>query len=1125
MLEENQLHTFSNPRRARIYRLLSLLGYGPAQFFRDACWLMENEHVLLSTSHLVGHLFREVESALRAVVGAIIPEPEDSKGDNHKAQIRAILAGLDMEETHPVAQAWLKFPGKMETQAHRHHLNPPRPVSESRQQWEEFLDILEYVLDQYEKRFFKTYDLLDTILCHEKPSKDDLERLADKCPNNVLSRGYFFEKLESPDWIAPLASNGFFSTPPANELIGEHEGWIRWPESRYLRRMAAKAPEAVKLAFEGMKDTDNPFVHANVIGAALQMPGHLAASLSAITRNWIEKSDDIDLLVAIDLGKLVTHLAKGGEEEALKLAAALLDVLPGPRYVKCATEESCPEDMAFLSLPRPRVRVEAYFEELLRDLVTPLVDFAGLETITLLAQLLAKAITLSSLQSDIRQPQDDSVIWFPAIGRPEHLTSDINQLLALALTDAVIRFVGNDESKLEASIQELEKNNWHIYSRIAMYILANKDCSTRKMIKAYLLNRSLFRLYDVEHEYFLLAAKHFPRLTPVEQERVLTWINEGPVEFELGPTEEDEKRQLALKTWKCRCLHYLREHLVGSGREQYEQLLEEVGTTGQEDLAEERSTKSWIGPTSPLSLQEIEQMPENDLLIFLQEWTEPGGWASPTPEGLGRTLSAAVFQNPTRFASLTPHLRECEPTYLRGVFHGFEQCSRDGKLFSWPPVLELAQWVVDHHAGESDSRVVALNRDPGWGWTRKTIASLVSYGFNDRQGEIPISLRSNVWALLRVLCEDPEPSPQQEREWCQSLNDAATCSLNFTRGQAFHALARYCVWVRGNLEKDAKGSPRNTNWINELPEAREVLERHLDPAVEQSASVRSVYGRWYTDFVWLDPEWASSIARQVFGGPNLRDDLQKEAWNSYVVFCRPFLEVFNILEDVYAIAVSELEEASDKNKDRFQPEPRLANHLITFYAQGAITTERRRRILDDFFTKGSDSLRAEAIYVAGIIAEHASGEGAEEMLSRLHDLWSVRLSTAKKAPSITPFEKELAQFGTLFVSGGFNEAWALRQLNEVLELTGRVDREYEVVRNLAGVSEEHLGEALQCLQLLIKKGQEEWAVMGFTEEAASLLRRCLESKQTSTADQARELIKWLANKGYYHFRHLLTRRE
>src|SRR5215216_7267182 len=67
-VEKQELFRFSDPRQERIDKRLSIVGSGPAEFFYDACRLMATQPQFKSTTHLVSHLIREIESSVRAVV-------------------------------------------------------------------------------------------------------------------------------------------------------------------------------------------------------------------------------------------------------------------------------------------------------------------------------------------------------------------------------------------------------------------------------------------------------------------------------------------------------------------------------------------------------------------------------------------------------------------------------------------------------------------------------------------------------------------------------------------------------------------------------------------------------------------------------------------------------------------------------------------------------------------------------------------------------------------------------------------------------------------------------------------------------------------------------------------------
>jgi hypothetical protein len=61
-------------RQLRVADALNrLVGSGPAAFFRDACRLMAEPSLFEAMSHQVGHLIREIESSLRAVLKTVAP--------------------------------------------------------------------------------------------------------------------------------------------------------------------------------------------------------------------------------------------------------------------------------------------------------------------------------------------------------------------------------------------------------------------------------------------------------------------------------------------------------------------------------------------------------------------------------------------------------------------------------------------------------------------------------------------------------------------------------------------------------------------------------------------------------------------------------------------------------------------------------------------------------------------------------------------------------------------------------------------------------------------------------------------------------------------------------------------
>src|SRR5438093_19443 len=105
--------TIRDPRQQQIVKQLGhLVGPQAAAMFHDVCYLITETHPLQTTSHLVGHLLREIESALRSVLISLShPAPQKTKNGSqaHAEEIKTILKDLEIPESDPIAGLWLKF--------------------------------------------------------------------------------------------------------------------------------------------------------------------------------------------------------------------------------------------------------------------------------------------------------------------------------------------------------------------------------------------------------------------------------------------------------------------------------------------------------------------------------------------------------------------------------------------------------------------------------------------------------------------------------------------------------------------------------------------------------------------------------------------------------------------------------------------------------------------------------------------------------------------------------------------------------------------------------------------------------------------------------------------------------
>ena len=259
------------PRQQRVYDLLRrLISHGAAYFFADACEIVQRRSPYRTTTHIVGHLSREVESALRQVLRTLPDvarrlEPNGKKGrkgkkedkEQHAKEVSAIIGSLRLEASD-VGTAWASFVGdeSWHLDAHRDDLRfPRRPDDEFAARFELFTSVLDAVLDAAEAEYSAALAGLDAVLAKSSPGSADADLLAIHLAPGVTAVAHIFESLGS-GWLVPLRERRVFEDPPGVTRHGDGAiSFPDWPQAQYLARSSADLPDEVAATIEQIPAT------------------------------------------------------------------------------------------------------------------------------------------------------------------------------------------------------------------------------------------------------------------------------------------------------------------------------------------------------------------------------------------------------------------------------------------------------------------------------------------------------------------------------------------------------------------------------------------------------------------------------------------------------------------------------------------------------------------------------------------------------------------------------------------------------------------------------------------------------------------------------------------------------
>ncbi|MCE5254501.1 MAG: hypothetical protein LLG45_09930 [Actinomycetia bacterium] len=1094
----------------------------------------------MSKTHLVGHLLREIESALRDVL-----EPFATKDDakdasrcgkspvSHADEIQSVLVALDIAQGDPVAGTWLSLAGQnsgaLHRHAHRDDLDFRRADLAFDQWWECVQSVLDVVLQRFEERYTTVFKVLDALLASHQV---DVSTLKNHVPSNYVVHQYFFSKLDDPAWIGPLIESGMFGHPPDPEVLDGGAGvrFPGWPIAGYLERMAAEYPEhqqAVLDAVLSVPDTPNVRVHLGLLRVALAMSPNLSKQLVPQAVRWLDGPHRP--LSGVEYAKLVRHLAGGGAElEALNLASALFAVSSAAAHT-------------WLEVAPLRLSLWEY-EKSLEVALTPLAEAAPLPTLGLVSDLLEEVVgdrpDVGGNSAAGADGADMSVFWRPAIEDHEQKRDreNLRGLLAAAVRDAALVAAGREPNSVAELVTALEARRPHVFRCIALHLLRVFGHEAPDSVRAALLDRSLFGDDNLVHEYYHLLRDCFCLLSTDEQSVILGWIEEGPSKGEfIGWFTEQQGRSPSegeiadyCDSWRVKKLMPISESLPSDWKQRFDSLVARLGVPEHPDFSVYRGT--WVGPTSPLALEDLQAMEPGELLQYLREWVPSREWDAPTPEGLGRLVAAAVADEPSRYLPVLGSLRGVEATYVRSFLEGFRQAAEAGKPFDWGPVLDLAGEVVQSPWPTPSLSGPVEDRDADWGLTRKTIAAVIEAGLGTGVSQIPISFREDLWAILEPLTDDPDPGPDDEKRYGEGGFDDATMSINTVRGRAMHAVVEYGLWVKRNatdtqcLEQDY--------WSDKslVPEIWPVLDRHLDLDRDPSLAVRSVYGQWFPWIHLLSPDWARSNVDRLFPRGPERVPWWTAAWVGYVTHTAPYDDVLPVLRPVYEHAVELMTQDEEPLLFGDRPSERLGEHLATYICRGKIAIEPVDSVFEEYWAKADPNLRHRVLsYIGASLREWPSpglDPGAPAALDHLKALWAFVVSQAGQpgkvtALGVTTAATELSAFAWWFSSGQFDDDWAFDQLGVALRATSLLDDAHLVVEHLANVVDRRPLRSVRALDKLVQSDHEGWRIAGWEDEARKVVEAAMQSPDEDVRRASVRLINRLVSKGYLDFRDLM----
>lgn len=976
-------------------------------------------------------------------------------------------------------------------------------VDVSQKEFERKLSEFEKILFSISNPHFEIINNIDSLLLIKKPSKDDVLYLKTLL-TSWSAYAYFFEKAED-NWFNPLLNAGFFKKPPVQQ---------NWPESRYLVKIAPKNPKKVMVVIKDCSITKNPSIHDDFLQAAMNMPVKIGKEIFGLLQknHWLESRYHIFL--PHKLAEFMKKLTNNGNlKPALLIARILIDVSADkPKRIKGIKGP--------LSIIHPDAKPIFGDEWLYRRIITE--DMEEIKKkepkkifLTFCSKL-EKALELEERGGkNAKNFYEYSHIWRPSITQPRTLThEDVKNALMDGIISIINPIEGNELNRSRTIADTLKSFKHPIFRRVELYLYKKFPGQFKNDINRILTDKRAIRAHNLKREYIPLLEEQFQNLKKESQDKILKEIRSG---FGMKRDKKWPVKKFNFTVANHQLLYL--QPLAGKLPKDYDKLYKDLLKKYGKAYDDDGGIKSFTGPTSPITLDDLSQKDPGEIINYLISWVPPKDkFGEPSTEGLGRLFQQIVLDKSLEFSKLAPILfqKRLRPVYIYHLFYGLKDALRQNKCFEWEPVVDLCILIINVK-DYSEFPKTSDDFEPDWRAVKKSMIDLIGDGFSSKDCNIPYTLREKIWSIIEFVSNDEDPTPEHEKKYGGENMDPATMSINTTRGEALHAVIKYALWCSQNLYPNPEEALKIKSKL--VTEAKSTLEKHLDVKIDPAVSIRAIYGWYLPNLFYLDKEWLIKNLNNIFPENQKEQEFFWAAWETFLSNS-VYHDLFPIVKEKYRFAISLLGKNSGKKHRYANLDELLPHHFMIIYANDLGNSDD---LIKDFFEKAPNEALGVAHSFTGraILKKELSkipDDKTVVKIEKLKKLWEERLNIPKEKQG----KEEFKEFGWWFERSPFERKWTIDMMARTVEITeGEIEPEYEIPKTLLSYVDEFPYQTINILYLIAKGDKTNWRIQSSGGEYKEIIQRTMKNKNEKAKKIAVDLINYLGKRGYLEYRDLL----
>lgn len=721
---------------------------------------------------------------------------------------------------------------------------------------------------------------------------------------------YFFSKAKSPDWFIPLLQNDLFNSNSIPIPLKSENGFTfsNWPQQYYLECLSklicdgevsdAETVEAFISVLRSIENTNENFLLARALFLCMmRIPSkHLACADVELAFSWIKKCNTKGSLMESSVHEgfslIVSSLSNANNERSFFkiFISELFTCSPNGK-------DSKDEKLMFFSDYGFNHFRNSHFDVQYLAVSKP---FLLLDMLDVLTSELSNLLNGSELD-------DTTQHWRPAVeSHHQNKFHDSAQSLLVGLIGEIGLALRSKNIPIPMLISWKDSHHF-TFKRIYFTLMidesqqTNREQAARKIIEIGLSSKC-------RHEIFLFLSRQFEYLETDTKNDILNLISAIATDY-----RDTQYLNNRYNAWEK--LRWL-EALSNSKQQRVIDMRKELLVMTEGKVPEHPDFSSymsatWIGPTSPLHINELAKCNPEEIFERLQTFEHSNELASPSISGFARVLEDFIGTDPIKISSLVTKIDQLDFHYISAILNGYSKAWGEKKYVPLQDlVLKLLGLVFSNSfelaMGDPESKAH---------WVVNSLCNFIESGTKSDTNAFPKKFNGKLHSILRQCLKISPP----DRRFA-SHSDAYSRAINETRGRIFGAMIILSLRRARTVKRDSVSFKKSWD------DLRNTIEPILKLQNNDEISLHALLGAYYPQFLFLDKHWfVSNIDTIVpFPSSNL---------TSWLGFMQGFSYVTNYDKDVYdllkikghLLAYLRFEGTSPDNNGRSD---RLQNRII-----------------------------------------------------------------------------------------------------------------------------------------------------------------------------------------------------